>query len=71
MDEKEVVLNDWGGVDCRKNCTTEEQEKCIHFDCMRAHPKSVGGLGECYKLKGKTIPNLVFDSTLGIYKTAK
>jgi hypothetical protein len=65
----EVEMNGWGGVDCRKTCTEEERKACIHFDCMRAHPKDVGGAGECFKLKGKTIPNLVWDSETTSYVT--
>lgn len=71
MTNANVILNDWGGVDCRKTCTADKREKCIHFDCFRAHPREVGGAGECYKLKGGEIPDLVYNSSIGAYVSKK
>lgn len=44
-----AVINEFGCVDCR-NCPVD---KCVHRDCMRRNPTSVGGLGECPRLKVK------------------
>lgn len=44
-----AVINEFGCVDCR-NCPVTG---CVHKDCMRRNPTSVGGLGECPRLKVK------------------
>ena len=44
-----AVINEFGCVDCR-NCPVDG---CVHRDCMRRNPTSVGGLGECPRLKVK------------------
>lgn len=44
-----AVINEYGCVDCR-NCPVD---RCVHRDCMRRNPTSVGGLGECPRLKVK------------------
>lgn len=44
-----AVINEYGCVDCR-NCPVDG---CVHRDCMRRNPTSVGGLGECPRLKVK------------------
>lgn len=44
-----AVINEFGCVDCR-NCPVD---KCVHRDCMRRNPTSVGGLGECPRLNVK------------------
>ncbi|AEE97645.1 hypothetical protein [Mahella australiensis] len=33
-----------------------DKEKCIHRDAYRRHPKSIGGLGLCPRLKDGTDP---------------
>lgn len=45
--QKPAVLNQYGCVDCSK-CNVQN---CVHRDCMRRNPTSVGGLGECPRLK--------------------
>lgn len=42
-----AALNQYGCVDCSK-CNVQN---CVHRDCMRRNPVSVGGLGECPRLK--------------------
>ena len=44
--QKPAVINEFGCVDCY-NCPAE---KCVHRDCMRRNPTSVGGLGLCPRL---------------------
>lgn len=44
-----AVINEYGCVDCR-NCPVD---RCVHRNCMRRNPASVGGLGECPRLKVK------------------
>lgn len=41
--QKPAVLNQYGCVDCSK-CNVQN---CVHRDCMRRNPTSVGGLGLC------------------------
>lgn len=45
--QKPAVINQYGCVDCSK-CNVQN---CVHRDCMRRNPTSVGGLGECPRLK--------------------
>lgn len=47
--QKPVVINQYGCVDCSK-CNVQN---CVHRDCMRRNPTSVGGLGECPRLEVK------------------
>ena len=42
-----AAFNQYGCVDCSK-CNVRN---CVHRDCMRRNPVSVGGLGECPRLK--------------------
>lgn len=44
-----AVINEYGCVDCH-NCPVDG---CVHRNCMRRNPTSVGGLGECPRLKVK------------------
>lgn len=46
-----AVLNEFGDVDCSKCNVTG----CVHRDCMRRNPRSVGGLGECPRLDVKPV----------------
>lgn len=41
-----AVINQYGCVDCSK-CNVQN---CVHRDCMRRNPTSVGGLGLCPRL---------------------
>lgn len=43
---KPAVLNEHGCVDCSGCGVTH----CVHRNCMRRNPQSVGGLGECPRL---------------------
>jgi len=47
--EKPAKLNEFGDVDCF-GCNATH---CIHRNCMRRNPRSVGGLGECPRLAVK------------------
>lgn len=47
--QKPAVINQYGCVDCSK-CNVQN---CVHRDCMRRNPTSVGGLGECPRLRVK------------------
>ena len=47
--QKPAVINQYGCVDCSK-CNVQN---CVHRNCMRRNPTSVGGLGECPRLKVK------------------
>jgi hypothetical protein len=62
-----VILNKVGNIDCSQTCSKEEREVCIHCDAFRRNPKTLGGLGECFKLKGKAIPNLQYNSEFHYY----
>lgn len=44
--QKPAVINQYGCVDCSK-CNVQN---CVHRDCMRRNPASVGGLGGCPRL---------------------
>lgn len=52
--QKPAVINQYGCVDCSK-CNVQN---CVHRNCMRRNPTSVGGLGECPRLevKGQETP---------------
>lgn len=47
--QKPAVIDENGCVDCRE-CNIKE---CVHRNCMRRNPKSIGGLAECPRLKVK------------------
>lgn len=47
--QKPAVIDENGCVDCRK-CNIKE---CVHRNCMRRNPKSIGGLAECPRLSVK------------------
>lgn len=47
--QRPAVINQYGCVDCSK-CNVQN---CVHRDCMRRNHTSVGGLGECPRLKVK------------------
>lgn len=47
-----AVFNKYGCVECH-GCPIANT--CIHKDCMRRNPVSVGGLGECFRLKEKYV----------------
>jgi hypothetical protein len=64
-----VILNVAGLVDCSKTCTKEERKICIHCDAFRRNHKDVGGLGECFKLKDRPIPNLKYNNEFHYYHT--
>lgn len=51
---KPAELNEYGCVDCSK-CNVQE---CVHRNCMRRNPTSVGGLGECPRLKVEAVDEI-------------
>jgi len=55
---RKAIINynrNWKSIDCRATCTETERKQCPHFDCMRRHLRSEGGLDACPYIKNGTI----------------
>lgn len=51
---KPAEFDEYGCVDCSK-CNVQE---CVHRNCMRRNPTTVGGLGECPRLKVEAVDEI-------------